>query len=90
MAGDGSELYAWQVQEADGRWGVITMGYQLDLPGGRTPTLHTDILVHRNERIAREMGKVADAHRQAEGKPIRLARFQITDVLVKRGGLAHG
>lgn len=89
--GDGSELYAWQVQEADGRWGVISMGYQLDLPGGRTPTFHLDVLVHRDLEIARkQMGPIAAKHRQAEGKPIRLVRFQLTDVLVTRGGLAHG
>lgn len=91
---DGSELYAWQVQEADGRWGVISMGYQLDLGperGGLTPKLHLDVLIHRDLDVARRiMGPIAAKHRQAEGKPIRLARFQITDVLVKRGGLAHG
>lgn len=90
MAGDGSELYAWQVQEADGRWGVISMGYHIQTPRGASPKLHLDVLVHRDLDVARSMGSIANRHRQSEGKPIRLARFQLTDVLVSKGGAAHG
>lgn len=74
MPEPGDVIYGWQEQTPDGAWGFVAAYIPLiGLPG----PLH-----HRSEQIAREMfGPIARDHCARSGNPLRLARFQLTEVL---------
>lgn len=81
--------YAWQVREADGRWGLARMEYRLDAPTG--PIVTIDVLIHRDYKTATgPMREMAEKYRQAAGKPMRLVTLELTGVLEEWGGAAHG
>ena len=69
---NGDTIYAWQ-EYAEGAWGIIAA---MMLPEfGPMP------LVHRNERIVRQMGDLAIAHCEATGNAGRLVKFELSEVL---------
>lgn len=64
---DRSQLFAWQVLEADGRWGSIAA---VVLPGmTATP------LIARSRQMADRFRGLATAHQLSSGKRVRLARY---------------
>jgi hypothetical protein len=66
-------LYAWQVYDEDERWGVIA---------AVLPVLAQVIpLVHRDEEVVRSLAHLARDHAATHARPVRLARFGLTDVL---------
>jgi hypothetical protein len=67
---DGTQLYAWQVQESDGRWSMI--GVMLD--GNHTP------LIHRDPQLIEAMRPLAEQHAAQSGQPLRLMQFIGTEV----------
>jgi hypothetical protein len=80
VSGDGNELYAWQVQEPDGRWSMvgamIPPTNDLGLPSGA----HLP-LIHRSLKVVDLMRPFAEAHAAQTGQPLRLARFSLAEVL---------
>jgi hypothetical protein len=69
----GDSLYAWQVQESDGRWSMV--GALVPQTGTHQP------LIHRRLDIVERFGPLARAHAEGTGQPLRLARFDLTEVL---------
>ena len=65
---DGDTLYAWQVQEPDGKWSLV---------GALIPSLGTHSpLIHRSLDIVRDnFGPLAREHADRTGQRLRLARF---------------
>lgn len=59
-------LWAWMVQEADGRWGII---------GAIIPGVGQAQLVFGSRKTAEVMRPVAAGHHQQSGRPVRLVRF---------------
>jgi hypothetical protein len=75
----GDELFAWQVQEPDGRWSLVGAMVGPDLATGLT--VHTP-LIHRNkDLVAQDMKRMAESHARGTGQPLRLVRFSIAEVL---------
>ena len=75
---DGDSLWAWQVYDADEKWGVIAA----TIPGvGLAPSP----LITRNEAAARgHLGPLARMHGITVGRPVRLARFDLAEVYGER------
>lgn len=73
MDADGSDLYAWQVQEPDGRWSMV--GAFIPGVGDHAPLIHRDLL------IVRRLEGYARAHSTATGQTLRLAKFTLAEVL---------
>lgn len=71
---DGDTLYAWQEQEPDGKWGIIA---------AIVPVLSSQPvpLVFRGLPVAHKVRALAQAHGQASGHPVRLARFDLGIVM---------
>lgn len=62
------EIYAWQELEPEGLWGTIAAVF---IPG-----LQATPLVTRSREVAvNQFAKLAEAHQQASGRPVRLARY---------------
>lgn len=61
-------MYAWQVQEADGRWGNISA-----MIGG----LGHAVAIARSPEVAAKLEPIARAHRAGTGKPVRLAVYAL-------------
>jgi hypothetical protein len=72
-SGDGDALYAWQVQEPDGRWSMV--GALVAEFGSHTP------LVHRSLDIILQLANYAKSHAATTGQPLRLARFTLDKTL---------
>jgi hypothetical protein len=70
---NGDALYAWQVQEYDGRWSMV--GALIPETGTHSP------LIHRELMIVRRMEGLARAHAEGTGQPLRLVKFTVTEVL---------
>lgn len=76
----GDTLWAWQSYEPaqgdlpDG-WSIIAA--QVGVAGG---PFDTHVLVHRKREIALGWGMFAEAHRVANGHPIRFARLELAAV----------
>lgn len=61
-------LYVWQELEPEGLWGTIAAVF---IPG-----LEAAPLVTRSREIAaNQFAGLAEAHQQASGRPVRLARY---------------
>lgn len=60
-------LWAWMVQEADGRWGIIA---------ALIPGLGPSQLVFGSEKTAQVARPVAVSHHMNSGRPVRLVRFE--------------
>jgi len=68
-----SSLFAWQVMD-EGEWGTIAT----IVNGVVTP------LVTRKEEVARQFFQIyAESHGQASQHPVRLARFDFAEELVR-------
>lgn len=73
----GDQLYAWQVQESDGRWSMV--GAVLpNMTWGHVP------LIHRDLGVVRRMRELAENHAEQTGQPLRLVKFEITETLETR------
>lgn len=69
----GDELYAWQVQEPDGRWSMIgtqLAGSEMYLP-----------MIHRDLQVIQNMTTLAKNHARQTGQRLRLAHFALSEVL---------
>ena len=71
--GDGNTIYAWQVQEPDGRWSMV--GALILETMTHTPLVHRDLL------LIRRMEVHARAHAKTTSQPLRLAKFTLAEVL---------
>jgi hypothetical protein len=71
--GDGNTIYAWQVQEPDGRWSMV--GALIPELGTHSPLVHRDLL------LMRRLEGTARGHAEATGQPLRLARFDLAELL---------
>lgn len=69
-------LWAWMVQAADGRWGVI---------GAIIPRMGNAQLVAGSEETIRLLRPFAEAHHRASGDPVRLVRFAGAEVVESFG-----
>jgi hypothetical protein len=70
---DGSTLYAWQVQEPDGRWSMV---------GALVPELGTHTpLVHRKMAVVRRFEQLAREHAVRTNQKLRLAKFVLDSVV---------
>lgn len=69
-AKDGNQIYAWQVQEPDGRWSMIGVMVQ----GKHSP------LIHRDPDLIEAMKPLAVEHAAKMGAPLRLMQFIGTEV----------
>jgi hypothetical protein len=69
----GDELYAWQVQERDGRWSMV--GALIPATGTHSP------LVARSFRIAQHFEPLAREHAVKTGQKLRLAKFILMEVV---------
>jgi hypothetical protein len=69
---EGDTLWAWQVQEPDGKWSMVGAMMPSPVPG--LPDTHTP-LVHRKREVAMMMAQLAAAHSTQTGQPLRLAEF---------------
>lgn len=65
-------LYAWVVQAADKRWGIL---------GAVLPGLGPTQLVFGNRRTAEVCRPVAKAHHMRTGEPTRLVEFGAATIL---------
>lgn len=64
-------MYAWQVQEPDGRWGNIS---------AYIPALKAHgVLISSSSRVVEKMRPIAEAHRRGTGKPVRLVKFTFNE-----------
>jgi hypothetical protein len=72
MTNDGSRLYAWQVQEPDGRWSLV---------GAIVPGLGHMPLISRSSDIARKTAGIARDHARQTNQELRLARFDLAEVM---------
>ena len=70
-------LFVWQVFDHDERWGVIAAALQAE-PGGPVSRL---CLLHREEQVVAGWEWIAQAHGKAAGRPIRLARYELAQVI---------
>jgi hypothetical protein len=73
----GDELYAWQEQEEDGRWGIIAVVVANAEAAQPIP------LVTRSFSIAAAMRPMAEAHEQSSGHVVRLGCFELTRTVVE-------
>jgi hypothetical protein len=71
---DGDTLYAWQVEEPDGRWSMV--GALIPETGINTP------LIHRSYQIIKSFEQLARNHAERTSQPLRLARFVLEEVLL--------
>lgn len=87
---NGDYLWAWQSQQPDGTWSVISMGFMTapeDIPLAQGPR-YTDsqmalVLVHRDRNVALNdpvFRTAVASHRATYGQPVRLARFGLDEV----------
>jgi hypothetical protein len=80
----GDELWAWQSQRDDGSWSIIALFMATDeeiATGDPTAGSKYEVLVHRHRDAMRiDMRSAALAHQRRFGQPIRLAKFNLTDV----------
>jgi hypothetical protein len=73
MSGDIEPMWAWQVQEEDGRWGTIMM---TTMRADTGEPVDKFVLTNREETVIRGyMRDLAIAHKAMTGKPVRLHRF---------------
>lgn len=70
---DGSSLYAWQVEEPDGRWSMVAAS--IGPMGSQAP------LIHRSLDIIEKFRPLAEAHAEATEQPLRLAHFRLDKVI---------
>ena len=68
----GDELFAWQVQEPDGRWSMVAAGIDSDT---QMP------LIHRSLDIMERFRPIAELHARTTNQPLRLAKFSLATVL---------
>lgn len=68
----GDELFAWQVQEPDGRWSMVAAGIDSD---AQMP------LIHRSLEIMERLRPFAELHAKMTDQPLRLAKFELATVL---------
>lgn len=71
---NGDVLYAWQIEQPDGAWGIIgaILPWLPDL--GPTP------FVVRDADLAATLADLAKAHGEAQGRPVRLGKFRLEEV----------
>jgi hypothetical protein len=69
----GDHLYAWQVQEPDGRWSMV--GAMVVAVGTHMP------LIHRDYDVVMQFKDYALSHASMTGQKLRLARFALAEVL---------
>jgi hypothetical protein len=74
---DGDSLYAWQVQEPDGRWSMVAAGFSVDV---QMPLIHRSLEFIQSDTIR----ALAEAHADVTSQPLRLAHFTLSDVVEKR------
>lgn len=77
---DGDELWAWQVQEPDGKWSMVGALLPDGLGGARNT--HAP-LIHRRLDVVQMMRDMAEGHARATGQPLRLAHFKLTEVVAR-------
>lgn len=70
---DGSSLYAWQVEEPDGRWSMV--GASIGAMGSQVP------LIHRDLDFVKQLRPLATAHAEATEQPLRLVHFRLVEVI---------
>jgi hypothetical protein len=81
----GDTLWAWQSQQSDGSWSIISTALALAdaspeaMKAGATMAL---VLVNRSRDVAvgELYTQLVDIHRRAYGEPVRLARFALEEV----------
>lgn len=77
MQTTGDHLYAWQVQEPDGRWGMV--GTYVVETSCHMP------LVHRDYDVIKRLGGYAMSHAIGTQQKLRLARFALAEVIEEVG-----
>jgi len=67
----GDDLYAWQVQEPDGRWSMVAaIVGESAIP-----------LIHRSQEIMSACKPLATKHAEALGQRLRFAHFTLEEVI---------
>jgi hypothetical protein len=74
---EGDTLWAWQVQEPDGKWSMVGALLPEPLAGMGTST-HTP-LIHRKHEVVIMMADLAKGHARVTGQPLRLAEFALVN-----------
>jgi hypothetical protein len=72
---DGDSIYAWQVQEPDGKWSIVAASVP-SLGNETWPLIHRDMAF-----VKHRLKPLAEQHAQLTGQPLRLARFNLVEVL---------
>ncbi|WP_028058308.1 hypothetical protein [Candidatus Solirubrobacter pratensis] len=86
MAELGDTLWAWQSQQPDGSWSVVSVVLaRAEEIAGMTPERSQDfpravVLVHRIREAMLDQMPYALAHLHKYGQPIRLARFELAEL----------
>lgn len=70
----GDNLYAWQVQEPDGRWSMVAVSLRDDMSSAMP-------LIHRDLQFILRTAEYAERHAGATGQPLRLAHFELHAVI---------
>jgi hypothetical protein len=70
---NGDVLYAWQIEQPDGAWGIIAA----ILPWN--PDLGPMSFVMRDANLAATVTDLAKAHGEAQGRAVRLGKFRLEE-----------